>query len=51
MAALSPAFFPLRIATVAPVINPARNAITTIRMTVSFFILDLLLFFVEFYLK
>ncbi len=32
-------FCPLRIATVAPVMNPTRKAITTLKITVSFFML------------
>jgi hypothetical protein len=38
IAVFSVTFVPLRIATVAPAMNPTRNAITTSRITVSFFI-------------
>jgi hypothetical protein len=37
-AGFSTSFVPLRIATVAPVMNPTRKAMTTNRITVSFFI-------------
>jgi hypothetical protein len=45
MAGLSGPFVRLRIATVAPLTNPAKKAMATTRITVSFFIFGISSFF------